>query len=175
MLECYGAGAVAVTATGGEGALHGACGAELVLRFLDALVADEGADDEGVCDGSREEDLDAGPKGAVVLGTMVAEDGGHAAEGDADGDEGEAEEQCEHGFAWERHVRVEDEGDGEDDEEEVGRYVGYGHGDELGVALSAFGAGVGDDLPVVRDGAALDEVGDYDGNHGCAEVVVHEP
>lgn len=143
--------------------------------FLDALVANEGADDEGIGDGGREEDLDAGPEGAVVLGALVTEDVGDAAEGDADGDEGEAEEQGEHGFARERHVRVKDEGDGEDDEEEVGRYVGNGHGEELGVALPALRAGVGDDLPVVRYGAALSEVGDHDGNHGCAEVVVHEP
>ncbi|KFY15896.1 hypothetical protein V491_05518, partial [Pseudogymnoascus sp. VKM F-3775] len=133
------------------------------------------ANHQGVGDGGCKEDLDAGPEGAIVLGAVVAEDVGDTAEGYADRNEREAEEHGEHGLAGERHVGAEDEGNGKDDEEEVGRYVGYGHGDELGVALPALGAGVGDDLPVLRDRAALSEVGDHDGNHGCAEVVVHEP
>lgn len=68
----------------------------------------------------------------------------------------------------------EDDGDGEDDEEEVRGHVGDAHGDELHEGLPALGAGVGDDLPVVRYGVAFGEVGDEDSDEGGGEVVVDQ-
>lgn len=150
--------AAAVKRVGGRGA------AEFLL--LEAAVADKGAEDEGVGRGGGEEDLDRGEEGAVLLAAVAADDVGDAVERDAHNGEAEGEEEHELDLALDLHVAAQEDGDGEDDEHEVGEDVAGGHGDELDVALAALAAGIGEDLPVVVEGPALDEVADDDGDEG---------
>jgi hypothetical protein len=156
--------------------LHGAGGDGVVFEFtfFDAAVADKGAEDESVGGGGGEEEFDGGVEGAGLLAAVGAEDLRDAVEGDGYHYEGEGEEEDELDFAFGGVLAAEDDGDGEEDEEEVGDDVAHGHGEELGVPLTALTAGVREDLPVVGKGAALGEVADDDGDEGCGEGAADE-
>lgn len=67
------------------------------------------------------------------------------------------------------HVALDNDGDGEDDEHQVGEDVAGGHCDELDIALATLTTRVRQDLPVVSEGVAFGEIADDDGDEGEAE------
>lgn len=141
--------------------------AELLL--LDTAVADKGAEDKGVCGGRGKDELDRGEEGTVLLAAALLDDVGNAVEGNTDDAKAEGEEEGELDLVLDRHAAAQDDGDGEEDEEQVGEDVARGRGDELGVALAAAGAGVREDLPVVGKGTAFGQVAYDDGGKGEEE------
>ena len=66
-------------------------------------------------------------------------------------------------------MALDDQGDGENDEKQVGKDVAGGQGDELDEALTTLTAGVRQDLPVMLEGMTLDEIANDDGDEGEAE------
>lgn len=63
-------------------------------------------------------------------------------------------------------MALDDDGNGENDEHQVGENVAGGHGDELDVALATLTAGVRQDLPVMFKGIALGKIANDDGDEG---------
>lgn len=155
----------------GGGAVEGGGGDGIVFEFalLEAAVADEGAQDQGVGGGCGEEELDRGEEGAGLLAALGADDLRDAVDGDSDHNKTETEEEDQLNLALGRHLAAEDDRDGDEDEEQVRDDVADGHGEELRVPLAALAAGVGEDLPVVGEGLALGEVADDDGDEGSDE------
>lgn len=100
---------------------------------------------------------------------MLFKDVRYAVEGDADDGQAQREEQDELYFSADRHGAADNDGNGKDDEEQVGKNVARGHGDELHVALTALSAWIGQDLPIVVERLAFGEVTDDDGNKGEEE------
>lgn len=75
----------------------------------------------------------------------------HANDGQAQG-----EEQNQLNLSLDRHITLDDDGNREYNEHQVGQYVACGHRDELSVALTALAARIWQDLPVVAEGSAFD-------------------
>lgn len=152
------------------GALHGVddrAGAELV--FLDAAVADKGAQDERVGGGGGEKQFDGGEQGAELLVAVLLDNAGGAVDGDADNAQAQREEEDKLDLAFDGLVAEEDDWNREEDEQEVRDDVAHGHGQQLGKALSTVAARVGIDSPVVGEGLALSQVADHDGDKGGYE------
>ena len=147
--------------------------AEFLL--LDASVSHEGAEDEGIRRRRGKKEFNRGEERAVLLTTVLPDDVGHSVEGGDDDGEVKGEEENELDLALERHRAAQDDGDREDDEEDVGEDVARGESKELGETLTALGAWVGEDLPVVVEGLAFGEVADDDGyesqDDGAPDVV----
>lgn len=99
---------VAAPGHGGDGAAAGGVGAvvhvgagggaEAEAVFLDAAVAYEGAEDEGVGDGGGGEDFQGGEEAAELLVGVAVGGGGYAVDGYDDEDGGEGEEEDEGDF-----------------------------------------------------------------------------
>ena len=71
-------------------------------------------------------------------------------------------------------MAAQDNGHGEDDEKQVRHDVTGGHGQHLDEALTALAARIGQDLIVVVERPAFDEVGDQDGGEGGAQSASDE-
>jgi len=76
------------------------------------------------------------------------------------------EQQYKLKLSFRRQHRPYDDRDRETDEQQVGEHIRDGHGQKLGITLATAAAWVGEDLPVVGEGAAFGQVGDDDGNEG---------
>ena len=61
------------------------------------------------------------------------------------------------------------DGHGKRHQQEVGHDVARRRDDQVNIALAALAAGVGQDLPVPREGVALSEGGDKNTNEGYDE------
>lgn len=143
------------------------------LLLLDTTISQEGAQRDGVAHARRRQNLDRRPHGAHDLSATLLNDLGHTVQRDADGEQCQTEEQDEQDLALPRDLRGHNDGDGEGDEQQVGEDVAAAHDEHLREALATFAARVGNHLPVVREGLALDQVGDDDGDKGCHEGDAH--
>lgn len=141
------------------------------LGLLGAAVTQERAQGDNIGHGCGGEQRYRRPHGAEYLVALELDDLGHRVQGDAHGQEAEAEEHDQQDLALRGNARGQDDGHRKDDEDNVNHGAGGPHGDELHEALSALAAWVGRHLPVFGNGVALGEIGNEDGNKGYAKSI----
>jgi hypothetical protein len=90
----------------------------------------------------------------------------NSVDGDCHNGQAERKEEEELELSAELHVALDNDGDGKDDEHQVGEDVAGGHCDELDIALATLTTRVRQDLPVVSEGVAFGEIANNDGNEG---------
>ena len=151
---------------GSRGSFHGTSGDRAILEspLLDSAVADEGAENQGVRGHGSEEDLDRGVERAALLAPVVPDDVGDSVQCDGDRAQAKREEEDKLDLPPEAHLALDDDRDGEEDEQKIGKHVAGGHGYDLGEALPALRTGVWQYLPVMGEGTAFGQVGDDDGD-----------
>lgn len=93
---------------------------------------------------------------------------GNSVDGDCHNGQAERKQDEELELPAKLHVALDNDGDGEDDEHQVGEDVAGGHCDELDIALATLTTRVRQDLPVVSEGVAFGEIANDDGDEGEA-------
>ena len=141
----------------------------LVSHLLDAAIAQEAAEDEGIGNGRGSENLEAGPQAAQLLASVGGNNGLDPVGGDGDERQRECKQQAQSDFAFGGHGAPYDDGQRECHEGYVRDNVCHTHGDDLSEAVAAVGAGVWNDLPVVRKGMTLCESDNDDSKEGEGE------
>lgn len=145
---------------------------EFVL--LDAFIADEATDDNGIRDSGGCQDFQRSQQGSIWLGGAPVNGGRDSVSGDGD-ENGRQEEQRDQGYLFRNaHGGLPDQRDGEDDQNQVGNHVADAHDNELHQAFATFGAGIRHDLPIMIERLTFGEGSDNDANIGDNEEAVDE-
>lgn len=154
-------GGAAFKRLGGGGSSSG-------LLFLDTPISDERAQNQGIRGCSCENQLDRSKQRPVLLSAVDLHDVHNSVDGNCHNGQAEGKEDEELELPAKLHMALDNDGDGKDDEHQVGEDVADGHGDELDIALSALTTRVRQDLPVMSEGVAFGDIANDNGEEGEA-------